>query len=44
MDPVIEYNRMTESENAEMDQFILSHSLTINIRVWSSRMVESRKN
>jgi len=27
-DPMIVYNRMTESENAEVDQFTLSHSLT----------------
>jgi len=33
LDPVIEYNRMTESENAEMDQFTLSHILIVSSRV-----------
>ena len=42
-DPMIEYNRMTESDYAEMDQFTLSHSLTVSSRVWSSWMVENRK-
>ena len=42
-DPVIEYNRMTESQNAEMDQFTLSRSLTVSRLVWSSRMDENRK-
>jgi len=42
-DPVIEYNRMTKSENAEIDHFTLSRSLTVSRLVWSSRMVENRK-
>ena len=31
--PMIEYNRMTKSKIAEMDQFTLSHSLTASRRV-----------
>ena len=42
-DPVIVYNRMTESENSEIDHFTLSRSLTVSRLVWSSRMVETRK-
>ena len=42
-DPVIEYNRMTESENAEMDQFTLSRSLTVSRLLWSSITFENRK-